>query len=135
MKKFVFVFLLSFILLPGFVFSAGEITNDPVNTTPTNKNTIKWTLTNPLKRSVGGDSIADIIASILKYIISPLASMLVVLAILYSGFKFVIAQGKPAEIQQARDGLLWVLVGALILLGSYGISEALKNTVNSIVDF
>jgi len=63
----------------------------------------------------------------------PLASVLVVLAILYSGFKFVIAQGKPKEIEEARSGLLWVLVGALILLGAVGISKALESTVNSII--
>jgi hypothetical protein len=86
----------------------------------------------PLKREIG-DDISSIIGAVMKNIVMPLASILVVLAILYSGFKFVIAQGNPKEIEEARQGLIWVLIGSLILLGAYGISAALKDTVNQII--
>lgn len=100
------------------------------NTGSTNSNTIKWGITNPL--SIGSD-IPSIITAVLNNIVMPLASVLVVLAILYSGFKFVIAQGNPKEIQEARQGLVWVLIGTLVLLGAVGISKALQATVNSII--
>lgn len=110
---------------------AGAPSNgNPPPTTTANPNVIKGVITNPL--SIGSD-IPSIITAVLNNIVMPLASILVVLAILYSGFKFVIAQGAPKELQEARQGLLWVLVGTLILLGAVGISKALQATVNSII--
>jgi len=99
--------------------------------TPANSNTITWKITSPLKKEIG-DDIPSIIKAIMENIVMPLASILVVLAILYSGFKFI-AQGAPKEIEDARRGLVWVLVGSLILLGAYGISDALEDTVKQIV--
>jgi len=116
--------------VPGSTPPSAGTQNPPVAGTSNNSNTITWGITNPL--SIGSD-IPSIITAVLQNIVMPLASVLVVLAILYSGFKFVIAQGKPKEIEEARSGLLWVLVGALILLGAVGISKALESTVNSII--
>lgn len=99
-------------------------------TTSSNPNIIKPVITNPL--SIGND-IPSIIEAVMRGIVMPLASVLVVLALLYSGFKFVMAQGNATEIQKARDGLVWVLIGSAVLLGAYGISEFLKNTINDIV--
>lgn len=134
MKKFIATVLLGFICLPVSAFamggSGGATGGGNTNTGATNPNTIKGVITNPL--SIGSD-IPSIITAVLENIVMPLASILVVLAILYSGFKFVIAQGAPKEIQEARQGLVWVLVGTLILLGAVGISKALQATVNSII--
>jgi len=149
MKKFftktLVIILFSFMCLPVFVLaqpggSAGG-GNGNVGTgggsagggngnTGTNPNTITWGITNPL--SIGSD-IPSIITAVLQNIVMPLAAVLVVLAILYSGFKFVIAQGNPKEIEEARRGLVWVLIGALVLLGATGISKALQSTVDSII--
>lgn len=139
MKKFIAIVLFMFMCLPAFVFAMGGSGGASgggaggtggATTQPQNPNTIKGVITNPLK--IGSD-IPSIITAVLENIVMPLASVLVVLAILYSGFKFVIAQGAPKELQEARQGLLWVLVGTLILLGAVGISKALQATVNSIV--
>lgn len=145
MKKIIFMFLLVCLLMPGLAMAQGQTgggnTNTGTggsvgggngNTGAPNPNIIKPIITNPLKAGIGND-IPSIIAAVMKGIVMPLASVLVVLAILYSGFKFVIAQGNPTEIQKARDGLVWVLVGSAILLGAYGISEVLKTTVNQVV--
>jgi len=149
MKKFIAIALFAFICLPVFalpsfvlalsgsagggngnVGTEGSAGGGNGNTGTANPNTITWGITNPLR--IGSD-IPSIITAVLQNIVMPLASVLVVLAILYSGFKFVIAQGKPKEIEEARSGLLWVLIGALVLLGATGISAALKSTVDSII--
>lgn len=96
-----------------------------------NPNTITWKITNPLRKEVGSD-IPSIVTAIMKNIVMPLASVLVVLAVLYAGFKFVIAQGNSKELEEARNGFLWVLIGSAVLLGAYGITEVLKETVNQI---
>ncbi len=106
--------------------------NTPVgggNTNTSNPNKITWKIINPL--NVGSD-VSAIITAVMKNIIMPLASVLVVLAVLYSGFKFVIAQGNPKELEEARTGFIWVLIGSAVLLGAYGITEVLKTTIEQI---
>lgn len=134
------------LMVPGFVMAqnqaGGGNTNTGVggsaagggngNTGVANPNIIKPIITNPLKAGIGND-IPSIIKAVMKGIVMPLASVLVVLAILYSGFKFVMAQGNSTELQKAREGLVWVLVGSAILLGAYGISEVLETTINQVV--
>lgn len=146
MKKFIVITLFALVCLPAFAFaqatgtggatgSGGGATGTGGQTTvtpPSTSNTITWTIKPPFRDGIGSD-ITSIIEVVMRNIVMPLASILVVLAILYSGFKFVIAQGNPKEIEEARRGLIWVLIGSLILLGAYGISGALKDTVNQIV--
>ncbi len=57
---------------------------------------------------------------------------LVVLAILWTGYLFIAARGKSEEITKAKESLKWTLIGALILLGAYAISEAVVGTINAI---
>jgi hypothetical protein len=51
------------------------------------------------------------------------------LAIIYCGFLFVKAQGKPEELTKAKDALMWTLIGAAVLLGSLAIATMISNTV------
>lgn len=125
MKKIIFIILFLLVASPVALITANEI--PPTNQTTT---TIRPVIQNPLK--IGND-IPTIIEAIMRGVVMPLASILVVVAILYSGFKFVIAQGNPTEIQKAKEGLIWVLVGSAVLLGAYGIAEFLKGTINQIV--
>lgn len=127
MKKIIFTVLVSLICLPVVTF-AGVVDNT-TTPPPTNSNKITWKIINPLK--VGSD-VSAIVTAVMQNIIMPLASVLVVLAVLYSGFKFVIAQGNPAELKDARTGFIWVLIGSAVLLGAYGITEVLKTTIEQI---
>ena len=54
---------------------------------------------------------------------------IVALAVVYCGFLFVKARGKPEEITKAKDALLYTLIGAAILLGSWAIAQLISNTV------
>lgn len=83
------------------------------------------TLINPLK---SGTSIESFLNNILAYVIR-IGTIVVILMIVYVGYLFVIAQGKPGEIEKARTALLWTVVGALILLGSQAIAISIKATV------
>lgn len=152
MKKIFAVLVLCIVCMPVFVVAqtpptgsganpsvnngsgpTGGGQNPSVGTTPTtNSGTIIYKITNPLR--VGQGSLFDILDAVIRNIIMPLASVLVVLAILYSGFRFVVAQGNPTEIAKAKEGLIWVLVGAAVLLGAYGISTVIKTTVNQVVE-
>ena len=111
-----------FLTLPLRVFAEGS--PDPVQ--------LNVRIDNPFK---GGDDLSAVVVAILNDIIMPLAGVLVVLAIIYSGFKYVTAQGKPEEIKKANQGLLYVLIGTLILLGAGAIAAAIKGTLTQLMAF
>lgn len=54
---------------------------------------------------------------------------IIALAIIYSGFLFVKARGNPEAISKAKDTLLYTLIGAAILLGSWAIAQLVSNTI------
>ncbi len=85
-------------------------------------------ITNPLPNitSVGG-----LVQTILEGFIK-IGMPFLVLAIIYCGFLFVSAQGKPEAIKKAKDALLYTLIGAAILLGSWGIAQLITSTVTEL---
>ncbi len=57
---------------------------------------------------------------------------IVALAIIYSGFLFVFARGNSEKLGKAKDTLLYTLIGAAILLGSWAIAEMVSITVTGL---
>jgi hypothetical protein len=54
---------------------------------------------------------------------------IIALAIIYSGFLFVSAQGNEEKLNKAKSALLYTLIGAAILLGSWAIAKLISETV------
>lgn len=54
---------------------------------------------------------------------------IVALAVIYCGFLFVSARGNPESITKAKDSLLYTLIGAALLLGSWAIAQLISRTV------
>ncbi|MEI8174688.1 MAG: hypothetical protein WCG28_01930 [bacterium] len=54
------------------------------------------------------------------------------LAIIYCGFLFVSAQGNSEKLTKAKDALLYTLIGAAILLGSWAIAQLISTTVSAL---
>ncbi len=52
--------------------------------------------------------------------------------LVFVGFKFVVAQGSDTKISEARNMLLWTVIGALVLLGAQAISMGIKATVQAL---
>lgn len=86
------------------------------------------TLLNPLK---AGASLSSLLTDILDFVIQ-IGVIVIILMVVYIGFKFVMAQGKPGEIEAAKKMLGWTVVGALILLGAQAIASAIQATVTAI---
>ena len=57
---------------------------------------------------------------------------IVALAIIYTGFLFVAAQGNPESLKKAKSALVYTIVGGAILLGAFIIAEAISKTVDEI---
>lgn len=82
------------------------------------------TIVNP----IGVSSITGLIKTILEGLVK-IGIPIVALAIIYCGFLFVSARGKPEAIKKAKDALLYTLIGAAILLGSWAIAQLISETV------
>lgn len=86
-------------------------------------------LQNPLKDEF--TSIPDFLAALLDVVIT-IAIPIIVIMIIYSGFLFIKAQGKPEDIVTARKAITWTLIGAAIILGASLLSYAISGTVDEI---
>ena len=86
------------------------------------------TLINPLK---AGTSLETFLGDILKFVVR-IGTIVVILMLVYVGYLFVIAQGVPGKIEEARKALLWTVIGALVLLGAQAIASAIEATVKAL---
>ncbi len=86
------------------------------------------TLMNPLK---SGTSLESFLTSILEFIIR-IGSIAIILMLVFVGYKFVVAQGSDTKLNEAKNMLLWTIIGALVLLGAKAISLAIQATVKSL---
>lgn len=123
-KKWVGLVLFSFVLIVPFISLAGDGDGNPSNVCP------KGTICNPLAGK-GVDTIPDLIQKILEGALK-IGIPLVALAVIYSGFLFVKARGNPEEITHAKEALMYTLIGAAILLGSWAIASMISATITSL---
>lgn len=85
------------------------------------------TLANPLKFNSLDELLDGILAAVIK-----LGSVILTLALIWTGFKFVAARGNEEKIRSARTALMWTVIGGLILLGATAIKEVITSTVGSL---
>ncbi len=100
----------------------------PITDTLTNSSGApKTLLENPLKV----DSIQELVAEILKVLLIiaiPVIGIFIVLA----GFRYVVARGKPDELEVAHRNILFVIVGAGLIIGCVLIVDIITITINDI---
>lgn len=84
-------------------------------------------LQNPIKYGNINDLLLAVVNVVIQY-----GAILVVLFLVFAGFQFVTAQGNTEKIEHAKKMLVWVVVGAFVLLGVYVIREAVCGTLNQI---
>lgn len=105
--------------------------NTPIPTEGGNSGTkIQTGLENPLKNA-GINELPDLIVAILKFVLT-IGIPIITLAIIYSGFLFVTAQGNQEKLKTAKKAILYTIIGAALLLGSYVIANAIKGTVDQV---
>ncbi len=86
-------------------------------------------ITNPLGNNI--NSIPSFVQTLLEGILQ-IGIPIVALAIIYSGFLFVFARGNSEKLSKAKDALLYTLIGAAILLGSWAIAQMISATVTGL---
>jgi len=73
-------------------------------------------------------SLSEFIRVILEGVLK-IGIPIIALAIIYSGFLFVAAQGNSEKLGKAKNALLYTLIGTAILLGSWAIAKLISETV------
>lgn len=111
------------VILPALSF-AQDITPSRPTGDITPSNPCEGKICNPINSNTIQEFIRVLLEGMLK-----IGIPLVALAVIYCGFLFVQARGKPEEITKAKDALLYTLVGAAILLGSWAIAKLISDTV------
>lgn len=113
-----------------FVSLAQTAGNPPTPTQGTPDFSLNVRVMNPLGDSPN-TNFESILARILD-LVQKIALPIVVLMVIYSGFKYVIARGNPEAVEKAHQSLTWTLVGAAVLLGANLISSLLVDTVKNL---
>jgi heme/copper-type cytochrome/quinol oxidase subunit 2 len=86
-------------------------------------------LQNPLGSAV--PDIPSLITKVINVVIS-FAYIVVACFLIWSGFKFVTAQGNSKEIESAKSTFYWTIVGALIVMGAQTLSAMFKTTLENL---
>ena len=82
------------------------------------------TICNPIDAQTIQEFIKTFLTGILR-----IGIPVVAVAVIYCGFLFVKAQGKPEDLKKAKDALLYTLIGAAVLLGSWVLAILISETV------
>ena len=90
--------------------------------------TSKTGITNPLKNITSLDALVARGMDIVIYV----GAIVAVLAIIWVGFMYVRAMGKPEEIKKAHKAALYTIIGVAILVGAKVITTIVINTINVI---
>lgn len=122
------ILLFIYIALPARSVFAVIPAQEPTTETTTATTPVTM-LENPLAGNI--DSIPALVKSLLNIVLI-IGTPLVALAIIFAGFMLVAAQGNPEKLQQARQALLWAIVGGAVLLGAYVIAQAIGGTVEQL---
>jgi hypothetical protein len=142
LAPFVILALLAFSVLPISVFGDNhdvEITSDGdpdvviTSDSDSDSNQVNFEFTllqNPLQ-AAGIENIPQFVEAILNIALK-IGVPLIALAIIYSGFLFVAAQGNPDKLKKARQAFLWTMVGAAILLAAVAIAQAIGGTIDQL---
>ncbi len=132
MKKLILtLFLFTSVLTPGLAFNSNFAYAEDL---PQDKFELTVAVENPLCDSKGQNckkDVKDILSAILKTIVD-IALPIVIVMVIYSGFLYVLARGRPEAIETAHKTLTWTLIGAAILLGAQLIATVLVDTVSNI---
>lgn len=84
-------------------------------------------INNPLKVDTIDEAIKLFMSAVLR-----IALPFIVVFFIWSGFSFVLARGNPEKVKTAKNMFWYTIIGTLLILGAWVITNAIIGTVNSI---
>ena len=55
-----------------------------------------------------------------------------VLFLVWAGFKFILARGRPTELGVARKNFMYVIIGIAVFLGAWTLAMVISTTIQSL---
>ncbi|HEY4501967.1 MAG TPA: pilin [Candidatus Paceibacterota bacterium] len=105
--------------------STGGFTGGGGNCNSVNNGT--FTLCNPL----AVDNFCDLIKAVLNVILA-LGVPIAVLFLVWSGFRFIFARGRPAELDAAKRNFMYVIIGIAVFLGAWTLATIISATIQQL---
>lgn len=81
-----------------------------------------------LENPIRTNDLSTFLSNLLR-LVAQIAFPIIVLFLVYVGFLFISSQGNPEKLKEAKNYFLWAIVGALLVLGAYALSLAIRATV------
>lgn len=102
---------------------------EPVKSTPSSASdfALKVKINNPLKVDTISGAIKLFMNAVLR-----IALPFIVIFFIWSGLSFVLARGNPEKVKTAKNMFWYTIIGTLLILGAWTITNAIIGTVNSI---
>ena len=91
-------------------------------------NSIPIKFPNPFNDKVG-NSLFGLVKAIVNNIVLPVGGVLCVLAFIYAGFMYVMAQGNSTKLEEANRALLYAAIGTAVLLGAWVLANTVCQTI------
>jgi TRAP-type C4-dicarboxylate transport system permease small subunit len=85
--------------------------------------------TQKLENPITVESIIDLLSAILT-IVMVISVPIIVFFLIYGGFSYVTARGNPEKIKEASRAIMYGVIGAVIIMGSFAIVQIVKNLVD-----
>jgi hypothetical protein len=116
---------------PGGVVPSceGTVADPCVSATPPIQFSAGATINNPLGAEFNNIDILEFLKRVFENFVK-IALPILVLYTIWSGLQFVLARGNEEKISTAKENFLYVIIGAAIVFGSWGIAELLSGTVD-----
>ncbi len=85
-----------------------------------------------LQNPLTSQSVTDFIAGALKVLVI-VALPIITLFIVIAGFMFVFARGNEGKLSEAKKNFVYVIIGALLILGAWVIATLIGGTVSQLI--
>ncbi len=125
-KKIVGAAIAASLLLPILSFAQIVVPNPPAP--PGGRIQIN----NPLGGGNNNSTLDGFVTRILNEVVVPVGAIILVIAIIYTGFLFVTAQGNPEDLKKAKNAFFYTLIGGAVLLGASVLAQLISNTIQSL---
>lgn len=93
------------------------------------------TIPNPFAKTgdpnIDIDTVSELLLALFE-IVTEIGAVVLAVMIVYTGYLFVVAQGKDAELTKAKESLRWVLIGGALVLGAWVLAEAIGETIKNL---
>ncbi len=134
MKKIVIgVVAVGLLLAPMVVF--GDIGGNPagpgIGGNPTPPTLGGGTTSFELKNPLDFETVCGFLKAVFNAVITigiPIATLFIV----WAGFLFVTARGRPEALQRAKQNAMWVVLGLAVFLGAWFLSQIIAATIQAL---